>query len=424
MKTKFLTRKYMVIPVIILVVIILVLGLHVYRLHEKHSQEPISIMIATDMHLLAADYTGNYFYEPSAIFDGKLTHYSNEYFDAFLAEVLEKKPNLLILSGDLTLNGSMKSHEEMFARLNEVQAAGIQVLVIPGNHDIDVTAGDYSLEEPIIVESLDAEDFASYYENFGLKQAISKDEASGSYIYEASPYLRIIMLDTNTDLKGKVHEDTLRWLEKELQTAKLAGFDVISVSHQNLHIHNPMLYFTYQLYNADALYELYKKYDVDLSISGHIHVQSIVTDDVPEIVVGALAVPDSNYGQILYDGKVLEYTTHSTDVSSYAKAQGWTNPDLLEYEAYCRTYFEAVAKAQTYESYAESSLSQEDIALLAETFATINSAYFAGEIIDEADYAQGLALWRTQEESFVLRYIETMLDEATTDNRSLTIELD
>lgn len=418
-------HKKILIPIIVVAVIaFLLFGAHMYRLHEKHSQEPISMMIATDIHLLASEYTGDYFYEPSAIFDGKLTHYSNEYFDAFLAEVLEEKPSLLILSGDLTLNGSIKSHEEMVSRLTKVQEAGIQVLVIPGNHDVNSTAGDYSSEELPLVESLGAANFDTYYENFGPAQALSRDKASCSYIYEASPYLRIVMLDTNTSIKGMVHDDTLTWLEKELRSAKLAGADVIAVTHQNLHIHNPMLYFTYQLYNADELLALYEKYDVDLNISGHIHVQSIVEDTVPEIAVSSMSVPDSQYGKIIYNGKTIEYTTHSTDVSGFAQAQGWTSEDLLNYKEYCRYYFEAVAKEQTYESYAESTLPQEDIELLAETFAKINSAYFAGEYIDAADYAEGLALWRTQEENFVLRYIETMLEEASTNNRSLTVELE
>jgi len=262
------------------------------------------------------------------------------------------------------------------------------------------------------------------YEAFGPKQALSRDTASFSYIYEAAPYLRIVMLDTNTDVKGQVHQDTLTWLEGELIAAKLAGADVIAVSHQNLYIHNPLLYFTYQLYNADKLLSLYKKYDVDINISGHIHVQSIVEEAVPEVVVSSLAVPDTQYGKLLYDGKNITYTTHSTDVSSYALAQGWTDDNLLDYETYCRYYFEQVAKEQTYTSFAESALTKDQIETLAETFAQINSSYFAGEMIDENDYNEGLALWRAQEESFVQKYIETMLEETTTNNRSLTISVD
>ena len=425
MHKKNFSKKFIIIPICILTAFALIIcGLKAFHVMLKRSQAPITMMIATDIHLLSKDYTGDYFKDPSANFDGKMTHYSNEYLDAFLAEVLKQKPNLLILSGDLTLNGDVKSHEELISRLNTVQAAGIQVLVIPGNHDVGTSSADYSAKpEPILVESLFANSFGDYYEDFGLKQAISRDTASCSYIYEASPYLRIIMLDTNTGVKGQVHPNTLTWLEKELQSAKMAGADVISVSHQNLHIHSPLLYFTYQFYNADELYDLYKKYNVAVNISGHIHVQSIVHDTVPEIAIGALSVPDSNYGKLIYNGKTLEYTTHSTDVATYAKSQGWTNTDLLNYQDYCRSYFEDVAKLQTYNAYQDSSLSKEDIELLATTYSKINSAYFAGETIHENDYAEGLSLWRTQTDSFILRYIESMLDESSTNNQSISIPI-
>ena len=424
MKINFSYKKCILIPIAILVFfLLLLLMLHLYRLHEKHTQEPVSILFATDVHLLASEYTGDHFYEPSAIFDGKLTHYSNEYFDAFLAEVLEEKPKLLILSGDLTLNGSVKSHEAMVSRLTQLQEAGIDVLVIPGNHDVNVTAGDYSSEDPVIVESLTAYGFFSYYENFGPAQAISRDSSSFSYIYEVTPYLRIIMLDTNCVRKGFVTGDTLDWLEKELLSAKLAGADVIAVSHQNLHIHNPLLSFSYQIYNADELLELYEKYDVKANFSGHVHIQSAVTGSVPEITTASLAVPNSQYGKLTYDGKSLSYESKETDVEAYAIAQGWTNRDLLNFREYSRNYFMEVAREQVYDSYKESNLSTDEIALLAETFAKINVAYFSGEEINEADYTEGLALWRAQENSFVMKYIDSMLSQANADKRNISIQL-
>ncbi|MBO5097982.1 MAG: hypothetical protein J6B96_06685, partial [Agathobacter sp.] len=114
----------------------------------------------------------------------------------------------------------------------------------------------------------------------------------------------------------------------------------------------------------------------------------------------------------------------STNVEGYAKSQNWTNSDLLNYKEYCRTYFEGVAKAQTYNAFAESTLSQAEIDLLAETYSKINSAYFSGNNIEEKDFTDGLALWRKQTDSFILRYIESMLEESQTDNHNITITLD
>lgn len=195
------------------ILFILIVGRYLSINIQKHSQEPISMIIASDIHYLSPDYRGEYFKEPSAIFDGKVIHYSAEYFEAFLAEVIEKQPKVLIISGDITLNGSVKSHEEVITKLNTVQDAGIDVLVIPGNHDIHVTAGDYTSEEPVIVESTYAELFMKMYEDFGPNQALSRDKDTFSYIYEATPFLRILMIDSNCLGKGTVQPDTLCWME-------------------------------------------------------------------------------------------------------------------------------------------------------------------------------------------------------------------
>lgn len=423
-------KKILLIGLLTLLIALVSFGGHyLYRNIQKQSQSPVSMIIASDTHYLSPEYRGEYFKEPSAIFDGKLTHYSPEYFEAFLAEVMEKQPQVLILSGDITLNGSMKSHEEVIEKLKTVQDAGIDVLVIPGNHDIHSTAGDYTPAEPVVVENASSEDFMKLYENFGPAQAISRDEKTFSYIYEVTPFLRLLMIDTNCLGKGSVQADTLTWMETQLKDAKKAGADVIAVTHQNLHIHNELLYFSYQLYNADELLALYEKYDVALNLSGHIHVQSIVSNEtapattIPEVAVGALSVCGTPYGELTYNGKELIYKTVKTDVSSYAATQGWTDENLLDFNNYSTWYFEEVGRLQTQEKYKESDLAAEEINLLADTFAKINSAYFVGDDYDMDALSDGITLWETQTDGFIYRYIQSMLKEENIENQELMIEL-
>lgn len=414
----------------ILAALVMLGGQYFYRQLMRQSQEPVSMIIASDIHYLSPEYRGEYFKEPSAIFDGKLTHYSPEYFDAFLAEVVEKEPEVLILSGDITLNGSIKSHEEVVEKLTAVQEAGVDVVVIPGNHDVKSTAGDYTPKEPVIVESASSEDFMKMYESFGPAQALSRDETTFSYIYEVTPYLRLLMIDTNCVTKCSVQSSTLEWMEKELKEAKAKGIDIIAVTHQNLHIHNELLYFSYQLYNYDELLALYEKYDVKLNLSGHIHVQSIVSDisqpeiTIPEVAVGALSVGGTPYGELSYDGKEISYNTIKTDVSSYTKEQGWTDENLLDFNNYSTWYFEEVGRLQTLSGYEESDLSAEDVTLLADTFAKINSAYFVGDYIDTSTISEGITLWNQQENGFFYQYIQSMLKENDVENQKIIISVD
>ena len=309
------------------------------------------------------------------------------------------------------------------------QDSGTQVLVIPGNHDVNSTAGDYTPSEPVIVENASGEDFMNMYENFGPMQALSHDEKNFSYIYEATPYLRLLLLDTNSLSKGSVSADTLTWVETQLKAAKRAGADVIAITHQNLHIHNELLYFSYQLFNATELLALYETYDVKLNLSGHIHVQSIVSDitesdiTIPEIAVGSLAIPGTPYGELTYDGKTIRYQTEKTVVSAYASSHKWSDENLLNFNQYSTWYFKEVGRLQNYEKFSELDMSEAEKDLLANTFSDINNYYFMGQKFNPQEFSDGIALWKKQESGFVSRYIETMLQEAEVDNQTLVIDL-
>ncbi len=65
--------------------------------------------------------------------DGKVTNYIWEITDAFVEEVLNERPDAVILSGDLSYNGEKASHIELAEKLSKIEDAGIPVLVIPGN---------------------------------------------------------------------------------------------------------------------------------------------------------------------------------------------------------------------------------------------------------------------------------------------------
>ena len=85
------------------------------------------IVIATDIHYLAKELTdfGPAFEEMVQSGDGKAITYVWEITDAFLEEVIARKPQALILSGDLTLEGEQLSHEALAKKLKRVEDSGI-----------------------------------------------------------------------------------------------------------------------------------------------------------------------------------------------------------------------------------------------------------------------------------------------------------
>ena len=370
---------------------------------RRKLEEPIEFIIANDIHYISPTLLGDgeFFRNPTGRADGKVVHYITDITDAFLSEVIAKKPQALILAGDLTLNGAVASHRELANKLTAVKDAGIDILIIPGNHDFDKTAVDYSGDELKEAEAANAADFYEIYSPL-LPEILSREEGTFSYIYKASEDLWILMLDTNTYAECYVMESTFKWAEEQLKLAADSGIDVIAVSHQNIYEHSDLLSFGYQLYNGSNLLSLYEKYSVICNFSGHIHIQSIVEENLPEIATSSLAVTGLHYGEISYDRKNVRYSTASLNVNK--KAEGYS--DFAEYATY---YFEKIAIGQARSALAESGLSESDIELMAKTYAEINSAYFEGREIDAKAYKAGIELWQSNSDSFISRYIDSML---------------
>ena len=139
----------------------------------------------TDIHYLAESLTdqGDMFQAMVEHGDGKLTNYVWEITDAALEEIKLLSPDVLIISGDLSLQGEKKSHEELAKKLDEVEKAGITVLVIPGNHDINnPSASVYSGGDRYPAEPTTPEDLSVFIRNSDTQRP-----AAGMPIPSATP---------------------------------------------------------------------------------------------------------------------------------------------------------------------------------------------------------------------------------------------
>lgn len=386
---------------------------------ERQASLPdTTVIVASDPHFIAPELTdhGAYFEAMIESADGKVAEYIDELTDAFLAEVAEAGPAALILSGDLTFNGARISHEALAEKLRAVEAAGVPVLVMPGNHDLNNrNAARFEGDSFTRIESVTAEDFARIYDEFGFSEARSRDGASLSYTAELSPALRILMLDVNTaDSPNYVKAETLAWAEKELRDAADAGARVIAVSHQNLFRHNSVIYSGYVIENADELLALYEKYGVLLNLSGHLHCQHVARDDAgfAEIATSSLAVNPCQYGVLRLAGSALTYDTRPTDVSAWARARGLDDPNLLDFAAYAEDFFTGSGRTP---------LSGESADLL-RFFAELNVKYFAGrlDLVDPED-----PMFDRWEDAYGFegQYILAIRDEAGLDSTHLTLFL-
>jgi len=374
------------------------------------NQTPVELMFATDLHMISPTLTenGELFMQALKNGDGKITHEAEAVADALFRKAVEVQPDYLILAGDNTFNGATESHELLIEKLRVLESQGVDVLLIPGNHDVESRAAiNFGAEGAEYAAALSSQEFMELYADFGPDLAMSKDESTFSYMVQTASDLRILMLDTNCYGTGTVKDSTLVWLETQLKQAKKDKAPVMAVMHQNLYAHSSLLSFGYQLYNAQKLQELFERYGVKVCFSGHIHLQSIQKGSVTEVVTSSMTMAPVQYGVISYKVGKLDYHTER----------------LSDFTDTADTFFADTARSRVKTSLAESGLTAEEIDLMADTYVAVNSAYFAGRKTDFDRLDEGLALWRTQKDSFTAIYIESMLEAESLERQSLSLKL-
>lgn len=392
----------------------------------QHSQEkPLKIAIATDLHYLSPKLTdkGEFFTDLINNADGKNMFFIEEITDAFIDEMTKVKPELLIISGDLTFNGERESHLNLEKKLRKLSDKGIQVLIIPGNHDINrPTSARFTEESYELVESVSKNRFRDIYHNYGLQQALHKDDNSLTYIYQARQDLWLLMIDSNSRDINNISAQTLRWIEDRLQEARKNNIEVISVTHQTLLNHHPSLSSGFQIDKANQLEQLYIDNDVKMNLSGHIHIQHILTGKLTEVVTSSLAVSPHQYGMINYNGQKLDYQSKSLEISEWAKRNQRNEFDLLNFTELSRNFMVDLSERKFSEYLPKNDLSETEKEEAVRTLAELNADYFAGQVKDTAKHEQGIRILQNNYGDFMTSYLEVILSEKDRENQKIQID--
>lgn len=348
----------------------------------------LELVTATDLHYLAPSLTdkGEFYTQMLAAADGKVTYYCEELVDAFLAEVTAQKPDALILTGDLSFNGAVESHQALAEKLAAVETAGVPVYVLPGNHDVyNHYAARFQGDGYELVEPATAQIFAEVYGPFGFDEAIARDGDSISYVAQLDEETRLLMLDTNTLEKPcGLSKGTLAWVEQQLAAAQAAGQRVIAAGHQNLYRHT-VFYFGYVISQGETLAALLREAGVEVFLSGHLHTQHIMTvDGLTEIAGSSLAVTPCQYGLLRLKKGVYRYETQPVDVAAWAKSQGLADETLLNFAAYAEEYFDQCTVSKIGQQTDFAGLNEEQKQAMLDYASLLNRAYFSGDLREAA----------------------------------------
>jgi hypothetical protein len=129
--------------------------------------------------------------------------------DEVLNRVKAMKPDLLLIPGDLTLNGDQASHLALQGKFQNLIANGIKVYVIPGNQDV--------LQGP--APNFSSKDFIQLYYNNLQNNNLLFEQDPASLTYLAQPFEDLYILGVACEYRnyqGYIPPSARNWIKSRL----------------------------------------------------------------------------------------------------------------------------------------------------------------------------------------------------------------
>ncbi|MEJ7588599.1 MAG: metallophosphoesterase [Ferruginibacter sp.] len=304
---------------------------------EKKGNPHLKIAIVSDIHymhpsLLINGGADGIAFQNYIAQDPKLVQYSDPIWRQVVSELKNEKPDILLVTGDITKDGEKIGHEAMAGFLTQLEKCGTKVLVIPGNHDINnAKAKLYDGNNDYPVAQTTPAAFANIYANFGYNAALSRDACSLSYVAQLKPGLRLIAIDASKyeeygpsgDVAaGRIKPATLAWILEQIAIAKQHNIQVFAMMHHNLVEHYAGQATLDPGYVVDDWQNVAKSLmDAGLKIifTGHYHANDISSytqngKEITDIETGSLVTAPIPYRIITLKKDMLE--VKSTTVKS------------------------------------------------------------------------------------------------------------
>lgn len=217
--------------------------------HHPPVPGPVRFAVISDPHLYNVRLgTSGLAWQETLYRDPKLLKESEAILQSALASIVQQNIQFLIIPGDLTKDGELVDHVLMAQYLAKLEQHGVQVFVVPGNHDINNPyAVTYIGDGTRRVPTVSPETFRALYQRFGYGQALARDPHSLSYVAEPVPGLWLLGIDSckyqaNEQLGypvigGHISPETMSWILAQLQSAHAAGKQVMAFMHHGVNLH-------------------------------------------------------------------------------------------------------------------------------------------------------------------------------------------
>ena len=376
----------------LLLAVALVLALSVPAFAAQDSRSgadtgTLKIAVMSDDHYLSpsmirdtADYT------TALNSDRKMFAESDAILRTMLDAVRQDKPDVLLISGDLTKDGEQECHKALAKALQQLQrdVPGLKVYVINGNHDIrNADALNFNTADGKAVPATrtDPEDFKRIYDFIYSDPTViatytppAGKEAGGlSYVARPADGYTLIAIDTgrysadNTsngknehETSGAISADLEQWVIAQIKAAKARGDVVLGMQHHGLIAHfdvQPTILPMYLVNNYERLTQEYADAGMSVMFTGHSHAVDIASattaagNTIYDIETGSgLTYPSplrfvelrrsadatvvstgvrTHFGPIHYTDPLTGTAKTIDDLTEYGRAHGFTT-DMLK----------------------------------------------------------------------------------------------
>lgn len=295
----------------------------------------------TDLHYYANDVIGSYgkYYEEKCKLEQKCMAQTGAIIDAAFQTILEdKETDIVLISGDLTFDGEVQSHDSLREKLRALQQQGKRVFITFATHDFYMHAQRYTDTGTEDLPKYTRAQLREHYREFGYDQAIAEHEGSYSYCVQLTEDTRLLCLNDDGDFDDfcGYYNDQLFWIKDQIEAAKKDGCRIFAMTHHPLLEPSPI----YPVISHRGMlggYEFAAPYLADLGLEyifvGHTHIHDINSlttkkgNTIYQVNTGALTGHPLAYRKVTY-------TDDGMDVKSqYVEKIDWDlgGRDLREY---------------------------------------------------------------------------------------------
>ena len=272
---------------------------------EKPQDMNLRIAVMSDLHYLSPDMIADTEdFEHALNSDRKLLKESSSVLHEMLERVRADKPDILLVSGDLTKDGEQECHAALAKQLQQLQqdVPGLKIYVINGNHDIrNYNAKNFNTADGKAVPATrtEPEDFKQIYDFVYSDPTViatftpAEGNKAGGLSYVARPVdgLTVIAMDTcryssdNTsngddehETSGAISADLEKWVIEQTAAAKARGDLVIGLEHHGLVPHfdvQPTILPMYLVNGYERIAQEYADAGMSVVFTGHMHAVDI-----------------------------------------------------------------------------------------------------------------------------------------------------